>query len=440
MYAGCNNGSITLSNSNFTDNSALGDDAGGCMLYSDNAGSVIMHDNTFSNNSAAEDAGGAMVYLLGLNSSAEIYNNTFEDNYAYLGGGGCWIRLPAGGNISYYNNTHLLNKTAIGAGAGVLIELQISGNLTLNNNSFILDSAGIQNGVVSDGGGVWIEHQTGNINIQQNDFFHNYAYNNGGALFLYTESGNVDFHHNRISNNACGNVGGGFSFAGTNSTLNTFNNSYYGNNAGGSGGSEYLYLDNVAAISNIYNNIYYHNNPDNFDYSGAATVNITYSLIEGSASESYFGTGCIDSNPLFNDPTNNDLLLSWANYPINDLTKSPCIDSGDPASPNDPDSSRADMGAYFFGAFLNIENITNITFVTVYPNPANNAVTIEISNDEGIDYLFEICDLSGRIVHRENIRETKTSIDVSKLAKGSYIYSIKNSEQIPLKSDKLIIM
>lgn len=49
--------------------------------------------------------------------------------------------------------------------------------------------------------------------------------------------------------------------------------------------------------------------------------------------------GNIDVDPLFVDAANSDLHL---------LAGSPCIDTGDPASPLDPDSTRADMGAYFF--------------------------------------------------------------------------------------------
>jgi aminopeptidase YwaD len=86
---------------------------------------------------------------------------------------------------------------------------------------------------------------------------------------------------------------------------------------------------------------------------------------------------------------------------------------------------------------LNTKDADNLM---LYPNPTNEILYIEINNDEDINYFFEIADLSGRIVLREKIIETKTRIDVSKLAKGSYIYSIKNSEQIPLKTDKLIIM
>ena len=51
------------------------------------------------------------------------------------------------------------------------------------------------------------------------------------------------------------------------------------------------------------------------------------------------GTGNITSNPLFADTSNADFHLTQG---------SPCIDAGDPNSPLDPDSTRADMGALYF--------------------------------------------------------------------------------------------
>jgi len=86
---------------------------------------------------------------------------------------------------------------------------------------------------------------------------------------------------------------------------------------------------------------------------------------------------------------------------------------------------------------LNTKDADNLM---LYPNPTNEILYVEINNDEDINYFFEIADLSGRIVLRENIRETKTRIDVSKLAKGSYIYSINDKSGNLLKTDKLIIM
>ena len=51
------------------------------------------------------------------------------------------------------------------------------------------------------------------------------------------------------------------------------------------------------------------------------------------------GTGNITSNPLWVDPDNGNFNLQPA---------SPCIDTGSPTWPLDPDSTRADMGALYF--------------------------------------------------------------------------------------------
>ncbi len=97
--------------------------------------------------------------------------------------------------------------------------------------------------------------------------------------------------------------------------------------------------------------------------------------------QNWFSTGCIDADPLFVDPENNDFHLSLG---------SPCIDTGDPASPPDPDGSRADMGAYYF------EEV-QLPGMASDPIPGNNANNIETSqilywtigeNTETIDLYF----------------------------------------------------
>ncbi|MCF7810977.1 T9SS type A sorting domain-containing protein [bacterium] len=66
-------------------------------------------------------------------------------------------------------------------------------------------------------------------------------------------------------------------------------------------------------------------------HSGAS--NLTYSCVEGEPDRN----NCIDEDPLFVDPDNDDYSLQ---------PDSPCIDAGDPDSPRDIDGSRADMGYY----------------------------------------------------------------------------------------------
>ncbi len=72
---------------------------------------------------------------------------------------------------------------------------------------------------------------------------------------------------------------------------------------------------------------------DDVDVVNAGTV--SYSDVEGGA----VGIGNIDLDPLFADAAGGDWSLTAG---------SPCIDAGDPASPLDPDGTRADMGAIPF--------------------------------------------------------------------------------------------
>ena len=74
-------------------------------------------------------------------------------------------------------------------------------------------------------------------------------------------------------------------------------------------------------------------NGQQVDQTTAATI--TYSIVQSG----YSGTGNFTSNPLFVNAASGNFNLS---------ANSPAIDAGDPTTPNDPDGSRADIGALPF--------------------------------------------------------------------------------------------
>ncbi|MEC9475539.1 MAG: right-handed parallel beta-helix repeat-containing protein [Planctomycetota bacterium] len=83
-----------------------------------------------------------------------------------------------------------------------------------------------------------------------------------------------------------------------------------------------------------------------------------FSCIEGLDASEVTPFNCIDEDPLFADPTSGNLTL---------LPGSPCIDSGNPAQPADPDGSLADMGALgitqsdnFRRGDVNVDGVSNI--------------------------------------------------------------------------------
>jgi len=86
--------------------------------------------------------------------------------------------------------------------------------------------------------------------------------------------------------------------------------------------------------------------------SGSDSLRATYTVVnrdriaQRNGGNIDFGVGIIADDPIFNNPENNDFHIS---------DNSPCIDSGDPGAEEDPDGSRADMGAFYYSENANIE-------------------------------------------------------------------------------------
>ena len=161
----------------------------------------------------------------------------------------------------------------------------------------------------------------------------------------------------------------------------------------GCGGGICCYESDPSLINSILWNYSY------FEiYISTGSVTATYSDIRGG----YVGTGNIDSDPRFVDPANGDYHLQ---------PTSPCIDTGDPASPLDPDGTIADMGAYYSNISNRVPTITAVTdvpddqgrYVQVIWNRSpcdvpGSPVTIEsysvwryddISGDRGLSEIYE---------------------------------------------------
>ncbi len=94
-------------------------------------------------------------------------------------------------------------------------------------------------------------------------------------------------------------------------------------------------------------------------------------------------------------------LIGWdGNIPYISYN-SPCRDAGDPDSPLDPDSTRADIGAYYFDyqtVFKDSGEIhpTGFTTYPAYPNPFNASVSVRFQTAKSSRIQANIFDLNGR--------------------------------------------
>ena len=353
LFAATDTGTITISYSLFEDNSVNNEggssyygDGGGAMVYSDGTAQATVTGSAFLGNTATggdnPDGGGLMVYLLGASSIATVETSSFDDNEAGLGGAGLFVRLNAGGALGCRQNTFDGNVTSIGSGAGAFLYIE-TGTLDAADNTCELNEAG------EDGGGIWIQHGSGSGSVTGNRFAGNTAGNNGGGLVLISETAGYEVTGNVFEGNAADDlagVGGGFSYATTSGSVVLSRSTFYGNLASGGGGL-YAYFDQNTAVTTLTDLILWQDSPDAFDYSsgsGTGTLEMRYSDIDGGTGQAWLGEGCLDTDPLFEDALAGDFRLQWPSFP-DPVDRSPCIDSGDPASPPDADGTRADMGA-----------------------------------------------------------------------------------------------
>jgi hypothetical protein len=122
-----------------------------------------------------------------------------------------------------------------------------------------------------------------------------------------------------------------------------------------SGGGLFVY--NSGSFNGMNNIIYNNEASANPEFSGV--VNFIYSCSPVTLS----GIGNITSNPQFVNSVLDDFHLQ---------STSPCIDTGNPSSPLDPDGSRADMGAlYYDHAAATVLNVTLTPIGAPITVPAN---------------------------------------------------------------------
>ena len=84
------------------------------------------------------------------------------------------------------------------------------------------------------------------------------------------------------------------------------------------------------------------------------------------------------------------------------------------------------------------ENDYNVPGLQVYPNPAHNELNVLFNTTMDADYLLQLMDVTGRIVISDKGKGTGDELhrilEVSQLAKGSYIIQLKTEQGTSQKS------
>ncbi len=298
------------------------------------------------------------------------------------------------------------------------------GGIVLKNSDATITRNKIHHNSASIGGGIFI-HDESNPIISYNDIHHNYALWDGGGIEIY-HGGTPEIFNNNILYNTADEAGGGLDFY-TDCTPNLTNNVIWGNSAP-YGNQMFLYTNDVEP------NLYYNN-------------------IQGGMADIEFNDGVTFTGDYENNIDEFPLFVDLAIYDYHLQEASPCIDAGDPDFPLDPDESRADIGAHYFGEGLYHEDETiptNNIELSNFPNPFNptTRISFELNKEVHEDISLIIYNLKGQKVKTFDdisISNKRGSIvwggdDDSgySVTSGVYLYQLKGKKI--LQSKKMMLL
>ena len=368
------NSNHTISNCYFTNNRATGeiDNPGaggnGGGIYNLNSSPIIVDCLIYDNWADWIGAG-----ICNYNSSPSIINCIIKVNKSTYGGGGGGI-YNNNSSPSIRNCTIQSNRSGYGAGIrndtssspkidDCLITENIADDGDLDgagagmynsDSSPIIINCFFYKNSAPWGSGAGMLNRSSTPIITGCTFFDNSGFDNGGAISnihsspsvtnsifignvvlrggaIYNMLSSPNFKNCIFSGNISDLEGGGIY---NEESSPVFSNcTFYGNSVDdpsyGSGGGVY----NSISSPRFYNSILWGNNPDEIYNSDAASVSVVNNSNVYLATDTYPGTGNINSIPLFSDPDGPDDILGTEDDDLQLLPGSPCIDSGNNGVP-----------------------------------------------------------------------------------------------------------
>jgi len=425
-WIGAVNGDLTVTNSSFTHNSCdegTADDGCGLYLYFDSetaAGNAVVRNNDISYNTLNHnpspigncDGAGLMIYHLGTSGSGNsftIENNTISNNLSYEGASGMSLHLLHQNNTIIIRGNIFRENIAGPLPAGVPIQIYgggahvycAGGSFTINGNQFLNNINLDPNGI---GAGLSLDALGGTVEMIGNVFSGNQSSGMGGGAFVFLETGITvaDIVQNLFVNNQAGlssGSGGGLSLS-ANVGVNLVNNTFYNNSAADGGGMTY-YAEAAVHVASLYNEIYRGNTPNAISVFASGPAQATYSNIEGGTDEPYFGTGCIDLDPLFfnsANPSGADGAYGTLDDGLHLTSTSPSVNTGlnaavpalltkDMAGQNRIQDDIVDMGAYEYAG---------IVIPDIRANTQDGSITVSSGTPVSITVSLNPNNLSGQ--------------------------------------------
>ena len=361
-------------------NNLTGDDGGGTYLNPGNYNNILFDKCNFTENSA-HDGGAGLVFAGGY--SVIITSCNFIDNFGESVTG---IGLSINADTAIIENCNFTGNSGGYRGGGLIIG---EGSTTVKNCTIT------NNSTTHRGGGILLNH--GQVSII-NCIISGNTNNGDNGAGIYNDCSDVliencTFSENILFNQYC--YGSAISNYNSDGQLIILNSIFEGNIGEGC-----IYLDSTYTSVNYCD--FYDNQGGNFygtlpqGLGSIRTVNLN-----GDSCDVYHN---IFLNPAFYSTTGDS-----AYYLTED---SPCIDAGDPASSRDPDSTIADMGAYYYDQRALHITLTPLNFpIQILPGGGsfnfnviiNNSSDDNVNFDAWIEAVLPDSSVHGPIILRENL-------------------------------------
>lgn len=384
-----------------------------------------------------------------------------------------------GGAIENLGNLYLTNcliENNIGRYGGA-IRNGISANL-------IIDKCILRNNTAYLRGGA-INHIGNHLQIIYSTIENNQAYDEGGGIQI--ENAPADISNCLIYNNIliadsinsngaglfAGSSGQGFQVKITNCTFSGNKGKTSGNFLSCGGGIGIISVKGHCVFSLINctltrNQVYCGQaiQAYSFDDSASIEINLLNCIISNGLNDNFFGFtqngGKILFNRSFTILEDNTISvagqgnMNFTEAELEELAEnggptkthalkptSPAIDAGTSSGAPPFDQRGAlrngntDIGAYEFGGILSFPRIRQkIKGINIYPNPCSNHLTIE--SDLNDSYLFELTDISGKILlHWSPLIEFQ-QIDLRSFNTGMYLLKIRNTSGDYFLAEKIL--
>ena len=288
------------------------------------------------------------------------------------------------------------------------------------------------------------------VNIDRCRFEHNYGINGGGLYLIRCYDNPCSITNSLFANNFSGHFGGGLAISDSSpliANLTVVNNHSYGVNCGGI----FFYQHSSPAV---WNCIVYGNTNETpldkpvqmwtwtyDDYAPEFHNCLVQFGFENISNHEFITVyeNCIDENPLFADPDNENYRLGF---------DSPCINAGSPETPAnllngfDLDGKQRvsdnciDLGAYEYNLIGVQETLKNEQHIHIVGNPVTASSYAELESESVCNVHANIYSIDGKLLVNKNLGNVYIGLNrieigelFQNLTNGTYLLVIRTPEK-----------